>query len=142
MAKELISLGVRRRAGGSTEPVSVTPDITIKQADHPQLIIDAKYKTRFSDSEATTLRIDPADLYESLAFLEATSIQRAILLYPMPSGLHEVDSTPGQTLEFDRITVGTRQIHGVAVHVSGISNPGGFRRFSESLSGALRGMIR
>ena len=52
------------------------PDLTIERDGRPWLVVDAKWK----DLEATAL--EPADVYQVIAYATALGVNRAVLVYP------------------------------------------------------------
>jgi 5-methylcytosine-specific restriction enzyme subunit McrC len=119
-----VTLGTR--SGGS--PVFVEPDLMVRRGDGALIVLDAKYKGRAESTPSITA----ADLYEGLAFAEATGQQRTTLLYPRPP-LGSNQLPVGSVELFDEITVGTRVIAGATIECRGISTSGGFLSFANGL---------
>lgn len=119
------NLGSRKREGSRTATkISVTPDITL--STH-RVIVDAKYKTR---QDQQILRISEADLYEALAFSNATGISVIELVYPASSAQMEF----GAARLFETVEVSGVSVRGVEVSIAGISKRGMLRAFGERLS--------
>lgn len=120
-------LGIR--SSGAT--VSVRPDIVLHREQAPDLLLDAKYKTR-QDRHAT---VTSGDLYESLAFLGGTDSRQIALLYPE---LADSASTKiGDWRTFERIDVDDLQVRAVQIQVRGLASRGGFDRL---VAGARSGI--
>ena len=134
--KKEYQLGSRSRPGASDRAINTTPDISIQKQDGSRFVVDAKYKGRVQPNGREVLSIEPADLYEALAFLQATATNKAVLLYPLPTAAGT--QPPGTTAEFERASVGNHEIVGVSVNARGISETGGFRLFSQNLCATLR----
>lgn len=134
--KKSYALGSRSRPGVDDRTINTTPDISIQRQDGSCFAVDAKYKGRVLPNGREVLSIEPADLYEALAFLQATATNKAVLLYPLPTA--SGTPTAGTTAEFERATVGDYEVVGVTVNANGISETGGLRRFSENVCSALR----
>lgn len=103
-----------------SEPVYVKPDISPVAGDKVRFLLDAKYKTRLGRAP----RISSGDLYESLAFLRATTADSMYLLYPAsgsPEGL-----SLGEWRQFDEVKVDEFTIEGVEVQIQGLAQRGGF----------------
>lgn len=112
--------------------VEVEPDVTIHLDQGRKVVIDAKYKGR-SDKKT---RLVEADLYESLAFMQAANSDLAVLVYPqVPDSTTAADT--GATQVFDVVTVPGGRIVGVMAEVRGISARGGYKRFAEGLASQL-----
>ncbi len=119
-------LGIRKRLPnqGSTA-ITVTPDLTL-----PDLLVDAKYKTRV---ERGPPRVSEADLYESLAFARATGLNRVLLIYPaLP-----VTSELGLATAFEVISVDDVRVVGLHASVMGVSKRGMLRVFAERLAASV-----
>jgi 5-methylcytosine-specific restriction enzyme subunit McrC len=117
-------LGTRSRAN-----LNVRPDLTLFKDGKPILLLDAKYKTRFERKEFVT----NADVYEALAFMNASKCNKMILLYP------EVDPSGdiGTIRKFESIEVEDKTIKAVSIQIRGISESGGFNRMVESIKNGL-----
>jgi len=103
-----------------SEPVYVKPDISPVAADKVAFLLDAKYKTRVGRAP----RISSGDLYESLAFLRATTAESMYLLYP---ALGSSEDLPlGEWRRFDEVKVDEFTIEGVEVQIQGLAQRGGF----------------
>jgi 5-methylcytosine-specific restriction endonuclease McrBC regulatory subunit McrC len=127
-------VGQRRYKLGerSSQALDVTPDVVIAEDDNRRLVVDAKYRTR----EGTTPAIDASDVYETLAFMEATGTRGAVLLYPRPSS-SGLPRAVGASEAFETITVGSRRITGLLVELRGISGTDGYGQFVERLANAV-----
>lgn len=116
-----------KRTDGSA--VVVEPDLFVRRADGGLAVFDAKYKGRAERAPS----IAPADLYEALAFAEATGQQRVTLLYPRPTDGGAV--LPAGSVEvFDEVTVGDRIVAGATIECRGISKSGGFLSFAKGFA--------
>lgn len=119
------------------EARTVTPDVSIKGVSPEPFLIDAKYKTRLSADGKELLFVDSADVYESLAFMEATRTNLMTLIYPAPGNSSFSTTVTGAVAVFERIIIGTKTVVAMTVDPRQISETGGFRRFSEQISGTL-----
>jgi len=128
------------RLGNRTDSseVSVIPDLQIAQEDGASLIIDAKYKGR-SDREA---RISNADLYESLAFMEASGLRTTLLVYPSSRSNHETNIDTGAIEVLDQIIVGERRVVAAAIDVVGISKRDGYKHFCDGVFRVIESLAR
>lgn len=126
--------GQRRYLLGSRSvtPLNVTPDVVIADVTGPRMVVDAKYRTR----EGATPGIDASDVYESLAFMEATGTSVAVLLYPRPASDGPALPT-GQASLFEIVTVGSRSVIGLTVELRGISSADGYGQFASRLAAAV-----
>lgn len=140
--EDLVSLGARLGLPGHAvttqtefvlgdrdgEDLKVKPDVVaVGPAMH---IADAKYIGR--SGKATTL--GNSEIYEALAFMQATGADRIALFYPgSPDALPQA----GMTQELSVATVTGREIHAIAVGVQGLSRDGGLVRFSEGIGQAM-----
>lgn len=116
----------------SAQPLNVTPDVVISVSNTPRLVVDAKYRTR----EGMTPTMEAGDVYESLAFMEATGTRAAVLLYPRPAS--DGSALPiGTANAFETVTVGTRVVVGLTVEVRGISSLDGYGQFAKRLSASV-----
>lgn len=131
-------LGDRVRPDGHAEAFRVKPDdVVVATKDTVGFIVDAKYKGRFS---RPNIAVDAADVYEALAFAQATGLSNVVLAYPRvpkPGPRPEV----GMTTEVERINVGGVTVIAVDVSVQGISERLGLRRFAASLSEGIQRVI-
>lgn len=100
----------------------VKPDIQIRQAESTKYLIDAKYKGR----GGSLVTIDDADIYEALAFMEATEVGLVFLVYPAPSALGDL----GTIDVFAKLNVRSRRIVGVMVAIEGVSRRFGLQKLS------------
>jgi 5-methylcytosine-specific restriction enzyme subunit McrC len=130
-------LGARTRSSdGKVALVRVTPDMTVRRSGGLAVPVDAKYKGRIGPDGFEQIGISNADLYETLAFMDATNAKLSVLLYPKP-GTNEPRSVGACDL-FERIEVGDRLVLGATVEIRGISGPNGLRSFSLAVADALR----
>jgi len=127
------TLGERTNDGIKTS-VSVCPDVTVGAESPPVLLVDAKYKGRV---ERGRTRMAEADIYEAMAFLEATGAERIVLAYPRIPRAGDGVPTTGACTEFERVVIGRRTIIGVELEVRGISRAGGFRAFTSGMGAGL-----
>jgi 5-methylcytosine-specific restriction enzyme subunit McrC len=134
VSKRSFVIGTRQRPNGDTANISVTPDVTVQRPDSTLFLIDAKYKIRYGRTD--DFQIAAADIYESLAFLEAAGADRILLVYPMPGNVQPREL--GRLQILDRVIIGDGEVIAVAIDVRGISRPGGFRDFSQAIACALR----
>ncbi len=135
------TLGIRTIRGTDADRsnlVSVTPDISIGGSADSVCLVDAKYKSRTGEQRT---RIVESDLYEALAFLTATRTQRIVLAYPRPAkGKRDLEL--GSVRESERVEVNEKVVLAAEVEVRGISEVGGFRRFSQNLSRSLDALFK
>lgn len=140
--EDLISLGARLGLPGHAvttqtefllgdrdgKDLNVKPDVV---AAGPALhVADAKYIGR--STKAATL--GNTEIYEALAFMEATGADKIALFYPgSPQALPVV----GMTQEFSVATIAGRKVHAIAVGVQGLAQPDGLVRFSEGIGKAM-----
>jgi hypothetical protein len=124
-------LGTRNRRA-----LQVRPDVFIRApgTETALLLADAKYKVRTTRGRP---RILEPDVYEALAFMQASACDRIVLLYPRKPTEDGAPGTPGTCFPFDRIVVDGRTIHGVEVECRGIA-ASGLRGFADSLSVTVR----
>jgi hypothetical protein len=130
-------LGARTRTiDGKVAPVRVTPDMTIRKSGGLAVPVDAKYKGRIGSDGVEQTSISNADLYETLAFMDAINANLSVLLYPKP-GTNQPRSV-GTCDTFEKIEIGDRLVFGATVETRGISAPNGLRSFSLAVASALR----
>lgn len=111
--------------------VRVRPDYILRSKTGSSLLVDAKYK--YSDAKKKT--ISNADIYEGWAFMEATSIQRLVLLYPYSAG----NGKP--TFEaFQHVWNSNKEIIGMRVNPA-FEGSEGYRHFSKELAAAIRPLM-
>lgn len=118
-----------------SEDLYVKPDISPLCGKRPPFLLDAKYKTRHGRKPS----IASTDIYESLAFLRASSTSSILLLYPASKDLETV--TYGSWHMFDSISVDSLSIQGYEVQITGLSQRGGFDLLVESARRALMAHI-
>lgn len=125
-------LGVKN-SGGRVAPYRVTPDASVFQANVLVAIADAKYKLPSAQGDRESAGISASDIYEALAFLEATRLPKILLLYPH-SAFGQPRLATGCSVPFERVLVGDKEIIGATVEVRGISKPGGLREFGAGIA--------
>ncbi|QOW23598.1 restriction endonuclease [Lysobacter sp. H23M47] len=118
-----------------TTPLKVYPDLSIDPLGAPPFLLDAKYKGHV---ERGRLIVSEADIYEAVAFSQASARDMVILAYPAPATdpLKEL----GATRVFERVNVGGTRIIAIYVEVRGISRRGGLNSFSARLADELRAL--
>lgn len=123
-------LGERRRAGsGRGSPLNVVPDVYVHDSRAGRFIIDAKYKANATKGKVS---ISESDIYESLAFAQASGIELVILAYPKLSlPANPAVTALGLVEMFETATVGNVRIVGVEIDCRGISRRGGLKEFSQ-----------
>lgn len=128
-------LGSKVNQLGDKDSIVVKPDIAIIERESNQvlLLLDAKYKGRFYNG---TFSISNADIYEGMAFCQATGCKRIILLYPRTENDPSTDI--GKLTIFNSISVGDVQIIGAKVEMAGIANIGGLKAFVNTLGLEIR----
>lgn len=116
---------------GRSRSLHVTPDVTLSKNNSKILLADAKYKVA-SDSgdRQTSCTISAQDVYESLAFLNATKCETIILFYPNKRSLSD-NPTVGQPVE--TVYHEQKRILAVSLGVAGISRPKGLDMFAENI---------
>lgn len=120
----------------SASSLDVTPDVVVADAGTPRLVVDAKYRTRGDGNPS----IAASDVYESLAFLEATQTETAVLLYPRPAA--DGPQLPvGTATQFETATIGSRRVVGVLLEVRGISAVDGYGQFAKRAADAVRAFL-
>jgi 5-methylcytosine-specific restriction enzyme subunit McrC len=144
-AQQPLEWGSRERIVGGEysekRTLPVKPDIrltsVIELDGRETLLLDAKYRTKVWLKQQ---RIDEADVYESLAFARAASVDTVILLYPaVPTDL---PVKLGSVTPFERVIVEGVQIYGLQVEVRGVSALNGLRTFSSNLRGGIVSLLR
>lgn len=132
-------LGSRRKftEGARVSAVSVFPDVVIESdGTRPKFLLDAKYKGHV---EKGVLRIAEADIYESLAFANATGCKRIVLAYPAQPILAPLP--PGSCVAFERVDIDGVRIVGAQIETHAISKSGALRLFSNRLGQELSALI-
>lgn len=119
VSKATYDLGIRRKPGAKEGALTVTPDVTVDMGNDAMLLFDAKYKPGGQHGAVT---ISNADIYESLAFMEATRCDEIGLIYPS----HEHVDATRQLLVTETIKVGGKTIRAMLLGVTGISRPQGW----------------
>lgn len=124
------TLATRHTLSGQ-RAANVYPDIVISPKSEQQpFVFDAKYKT---NSAKAYSRISEADIYEAMAFAQATGIDTVILGYPMRVRTEETVKV-GEVDLFETVCLDGLTIYGVEIEVRGISK----YRALTSLSSKLR----
>lgn len=118
-------------------PLKVYPDIAVEGLGARPFLIDAKYK---GHAEHEKLGADEADVYEALAFAQATGKQRVFLTYPKTAS--ESVSDLGRTSVFEVVTVEPVKIMAVRTEVRGISRRGGLRLFAHQFGSDLLSILQ
>lgn len=112
--------------------MKVRPDYILRTPDGHALLVDAKYKSH----DASVGTISNSDVYEGRAFMEATGIQRLVLLYPYGSPVGG-----GHFAEFQHVRDDGWDIYGVRVH-PGLIASGGLSVFGEEIGQFMRGYLK
>ena len=123
------TLGTKTKySSGKKTELSVFPDCVIQSDGHrPKILLDAKYKGHI---EKGALRITEADIYESLAFSQATKCNNVVLAYPATP--KDKPLPIGTCTVFERIHVDSVEIVGIQVECRKISKVAGLRSFSSN----------
>lgn len=123
--------------GTARRSVNAIPDIVL--GIPKMVVIDAKYKGRSDEGHQG---ISESDLYEALAFLEATVSEVAVLAYPAIPHAADTAATerpaPGTCKEIERVTIGARTIIAIGLEVRGISGHHGLQHFSSNVASWFR----
>ncbi|WP_117161413.1 restriction endonuclease [Paraliobacillus sp. X-1268] len=127
------SLGRRLRTDKASgySNVRVKPDLVVSYSENltvKEFIFDAKYKGQV---EKGVNRISEQDVYESLAFANATNCNTILLAYPANP---TVETVLGDAKVFEKIEIGRLNIIGIEVDSKGISSKEGIIHFSKNLS--------
>ena len=134
MPQKGFTLGTKTKIStGTVSKVSVFPDCVIEaEGTRPQILLDAKYKGHV---ERGQLRITEADIYEALAFSEATGCELVVLVYPgQPFG----EPKPvGTCTVFERVRIDAVQIVGIQVETRQISKTGALKTFAANLAAGV-----
>ena len=113
---------------------SVYPDIIVSpESEQPTFVLDAKYKTNSAKSYS---RISEADIYEAMAFAQATGLKTVILGYPMRNRMEESVNV-GEVDLFETIKFDDLSIHGIEIEVRGISKYRALTALSSNLKDGL-----
>jgi len=130
-------LGIRQRRALNDLEVRVFPDCVVhSNRAMPSIIIDAKYK---GNADYGPLRISESDIYESLAFADATGYNFVILAYPAP---FDNQMTPtGSCIVFENVIVNNVTIYGIQINVNGISQKSGLKTFSINLASQINNIL-
>lgn len=129
VSKATYDFGIRCKPGGKEGTLAVTPDITVDMSNGAMLLFDAKYKP---GGQHGAVSISNSDIYESLAFMEATHCDEICLIYPSPE---RVDGA-GQLLITETVKTGGKAINALLLGVSGISQPRGWSLLVKSFEQA------
>lgn len=135
--KAKFRLGHHRVVGKGVGELAVFPDVSILSGDTAELIVDAKYKVVSPRSGAEA--VARADIYEALAYLQATGGRRAVLIYPSETMSNALCC--GSASVFERVEVGGKEILAMRVEVAGIAGTRGYHGFVENLGGAVSGCL-
>lgn len=127
------TLGSRTKLpSGGVTTLRVYPDVMVSPEATRSFLLDAKYKGHIDKGQ---LIVSEADVYESMAFAQATQIDTVVLAYPTPAS--DPLSAVGSTRAFERVNVGSIRIIAIYVEVRGISKRGGLSAFSSRLASDL-----
>lgn len=128
------ALGIKTKVStGAVSKLSVFPDCVIEcDGTRPRMLLDAKYKGHI---EKRQLRITEADIYEALAFSQATGCNLVALAYPAQPD--DMPKPVGTCVVFEKIQVGAVRIIGVQIESRLISKSGALRTFSANLATGL-----
>lgn len=138
-AEQGFSLGSRKRPGAlKSTSLNVFPDLIIRQPDLASFVLDAKYKGNVVHGR---LRIEEADVYETLAFMQATDSQLAILAYPETKSPGRA-GVLGRVTLFEAISVRDHLILGVEIDCQGVSGQRGLSTFSCRVAENIAGLIK
>lgn len=115
---------------GKVSTLSVYPDCVIEPDGlRPRMLLDAKYK---GNVEKGQLRISESDIYEALAFSQATGCNLVVLAYPaQPWGGKQ---PVGTCMVFEKIVLDAVQIVGIQIESRLISRTGALREFAANLA--------
>ena len=118
---------------GAVSRLSVYPDCVIEpEGARPRMLLDAKYKGHVEKGQ---LRIGEADIYEALAFAQATGCNLVALAYPAQPG--EAPQPVGTCTVFEKVVVDAVQIVGIQIESRLISKTGALRVFAANLATGL-----
>lgn len=117
-------------------PVAVTPDALLHHPNGKRVLVDAKYKGRTDKGQ----RISAGDLYEALAFLEASSLDAIDLVYPLV-GSQSPPLPVGTSVILDTVRVRGKVVRALGVECRGISWRGGLDRFCSALAVTVGGGV-
>jgi len=116
---------------------NVYPDIVVSPKGEPQsFVFDAKYKT---NSAKAYSRISEADIYEAMAFAQATGVETVVLGYPMRART-ETTIIVGEIDHFETVCLDNLTIYGVEIEVRGISKYRALTSLSINLRAGLESL--
>lgn len=129
IAKNSYCVGYRHYKNGKISKINATPDISFHFGEGI-ILADAKYKSinEQNNTRSGNAIISSSDLYESLAFMQATNTNNLLLIYP---NTLKVQDDSIQYLE--NITSNNRTICAVSLGVTGISSKNGFKKVVENI---------
>lgn len=118
---------------GVVSKLSVYPDCVIESdGTRPRMLLDAKYKGHVEKGQ---LRISEADIYEALAFSNATGCKLVALAYPAQPG--DALQPVGTCTVFEKAVVDAVQIVGIQIESRLISKTGALRLFGANIAASL-----
>ncbi|MDI9332335.1 MAG: hypothetical protein QM527_13710 [Alphaproteobacteria bacterium] len=132
------ALGTKTKVStGAVSKLSVFPDCVIESdGTRPRMLLDAKYKGHVEKGQ---LRITEADIYEALAFSQATGCNLIVLAYPAPPS--DAPQPVGSCMVFEKAQVEEVRIIGVQIESRLISKAGALRTFSANLATGISGAL-
>lgn len=127
-------LGTKTRIStGAVSKLSVYPDCVIEpEGIRPRMLVDAKYKGHVEKGQ---LRISEADIYEALAFSNATGCNLVALAYPAQP--RDPPQPAGTCTVFEKAVVDAVQIVGIQIESRQISKAGALRVFSTNMAAGV-----
>lgn len=139
VSKRGYQLGWRIKPNGIQAELEVTPDVSaISQGGRTQ-ILDAKYKGGPSGpkGQAQGLSISNADIYESLAFMDASGCDTIWLVYPSSLFVN----SPEQLPRIETVKVKDKTVFAAFLGIGGISKPDGWRQLVKSFRTAFSNAV-
>ena len=119
-----------KTSSGINKTISVFPDCLINlSGSRSKIILDAKYKGHI---ERGKLSISNADIYEALAFSQATNCNQVVLAYPAQS--NNPLTAVGTCNIFEKVKIGAVNIIGIQIECRLISARNGLRLFSSNMA--------
>lgn len=124
VSKRGYKLGWRVKPNGTQTKLEVTPDVSAVSRGGRTQILDAKYKgSSFGPkAQAQGLSISNADIYESLAFMDASGCDTIWLVYPSSFFVN----SPEQLLCIETIKVKDKTVFAAFLGIGGISKHDGW----------------
>ena len=128
---------------GNVTTISVKPDcaLSLTQADgnRKRVLVDAKYKGGYDRPHRAVLN---NDIYEVLAFSQATGVKDTVLVYPstVGGGSNAEKMKAGHACVFTTVQISDVCIQAIEIGVCGISTKGGLRSFANGLSRVIRSL--